>query len=231
MRTSSPPLPPPPSPQESKNEESFSRLPLRWKRKPSPQEAKNEETFRFHYRSFDGTMVEIEASQDECPNSFGWAANTFMRRGYNPADGAAMDAIMQAGWREVGRLEYDDEYEDDAMYVDMTPKDLCKEDVVIFRSPDGTTESAARYEGNDFFSYVGKDGTCYFENRANFIASHLSALKCGATIMRETNGHPQKPRKDYMSKVKFPPISRDCEKTSVAKLGFLRVPIFFGERF
>ena len=128
-------------------------------------------------------MVEIRVSQDGDANNFGWAAGTFQREGYNPSDAGAMDTLMQAGWCEVGDLKYDDER------GGMTPADLYKDDVLVFRNSRGTIEKAARYEGENAFSYADMNGIVHRESRAEFATSHADALKCGATIMRETNTH------------------------------------------
>ena len=151
-------------------------------RTPPPRETGNTDALQFR-RCPNGKAVEIRVSQDGDVNNFGWAAGTFQREGYNPSDADAMDTLMQAGWCEVGDLKYDDER------GGMTPADLYKDDVLVFRNSRGPTERIARYEGENAFSYADMNGIVHRESRAEFATSHADALKCGATIMRETNTH------------------------------------------
>ena len=141
-----------------------------------PQETGNTDTPSLYHRCANGKMVKIEVSRDEHASNFGWAAGTFLRGGYNPADAAAMDTLMQAGRRDVGNFN-----------GDMDRADLRTGDVLVFRDSHGNVERAACYEGKGVFSHAGVDGIPHFETRADFAASHADALKHGATIMRETN--------------------------------------------
>ena len=141
-----------------------------------PQETGNTDTPSVYYRCANGKMVEIEVSRDESASGFGWAAGTFLRGGYNPADAASMDTLMQAGRRDVGSFN-----------GDMARADLRTGDVLVFRNSHGNIERVACYEGKGVFSYVGADGIPRFETHADFSISHADALKHGATIMRETN--------------------------------------------
>ena len=149
---------------------------------PSQERQEEGVSLRSH-RCANGTRIEIAVrdnpSGEDKPTSFGWAAGTFLRGGYNPADAASMDSLLQAGWREVGTLSGDE-----------TSQALMRGgDVLVFRNSEGAIESVACYEGQGFFSYV-KDGESAprFEAQEDFLHSHSDAIeRGGVSIMREVN--------------------------------------------